>query len=184
MKKKFIFQFSAVFMAATLFIFTGCQDKDYYDPTPDPVDGDEASLLNYSTSQNVKLNATYDVQNDVIAVYDVYAQNPLAKNSNGSYELKTELTPIAGGIAVNGKINLTKTVSAAVTDLYLYSQNYFAPQLMHAKIQAGMANFEIVDMNVAITEADPTTTRTLDDNGIDGYLNKNGVSKYFLVVAS
>lgn len=177
MKTRILFQVCKACFVVLLFTFAACQDKDYSEPpTPEPEPSNEPSLLNYSTSQDVKLNATYGVQDNLISVFDVYTQHPLAMNANGRYELKSDLTPIASGICVGGKINLTKTIPATASDLYIYSPSLFVPVLMKATIAAGVANFSVVDLSVAPTVADPLTTRTIGDNTIDGYLTSSGVS--------
>ncbi|NDV81431.1 LruC domain-containing protein [Bacteroides sp. 51] len=175
MKKGIISQICAASIASMFFVFAACQDKDYYEPIPEPIDSDEPSLLDYSTSKDVKLSATYDVQKGVISIFDVYTTDPLTRNADGTYNLKSNLEPIAGGICVDGKINLTKVIPASVTELYLYSPSLFVPRLMYARIEAGMANFSVVDLNTAIRTG-KTVTRTLGDGEIDGYLSQTGVS--------
>lgn len=163
MKKRITSLIYAVYMASMLFVFAACQDKDYYEPTPEPIDSDEPSLLDYSTSKDVKLSATYDIQKGVITTFDVYTSDPLTRNADGTYNLKSDLEPIAGGICVDGKINLTKVIPASATELYLYSPSLFAPRLMYAKIEAGMANFSVVDLNAEIKTGSTPGTRTLGD---------------------
>ena len=167
--KNFLNLFSAVCLAAL--IFTGCQDKDYFEPPTDPVDNVEPSLLDFSTTQDVLLNITYaDAPKGLITVFDVYMENPLVKETNGEYALKSGLEPIAGGIIVGSELKINKTLPASAKELYVYSPDLFVPMLLSAEIKGGMANFEVVDLSVpAVEESD---TRTIGANTIDGYLGK------------
>lgn len=142
-------------LSASIYLFTGCQDKDYYDPT-DPTDvGSNPSNLDFSTTQSVKLNLNYAVPKGHASEFDVYSENPL--DANGA--LRLDLKPLAGGIHVVGVSELTRVIPSYVTDLYVYSSNVFVSLLSYAKIVNGVASFEAVDIEDAGTSRSSITTR-------------------------
>lgn len=172
MNRKLILRFSVACFATMVLGLVSCQDKDYYDPDLKPDSNGDPSLMDFSTSQDVKLNLTYaDVPATFISVFDVYTENPMFGAITGQPHLRSDLTPIAGGIAVGGQIELNKTIPAGVKELYLYSPDLFIPPLFSATIENGVANFEEVDLSTLVTNE--ATTRTLGDNKVDGYLTKN-----------
>lgn len=130
-------------------LVTACTDnKDYYDPEKEPgYVGKEASTLDFSTSQTVELQLNYDVANGFVSTFDLYTEYPLT--SGGS--LRTDLTPIAGGIDVKGTSKHSRVIPAHITKLYLYSGTMFVPLLSYAEINNGVANFQMMDVEIAET---------------------------------
>lgn len=149
------------------FLFVGCSDKDYYDPTPDPDPtdvGSNPSGLNFSTTQEVKFDLNYDAPKGFVSVFDVYAEYPL--DANG--ELRSNVTPIAGGINVVGTSQLSRVIPSYVTELYAYSSSLFVPQLSYAKIENGRAVFSQVDIDAAVSAG--ASSRSIGDKKVDKYL--------------
>ncbi len=122
-------------------LITSCTDKDYYDPTKDPI-GQAPSTLDFSTSQTVKLVLNFDAPNGFKSTFKVYTQNPF---ENGVFQ--DQLEPIAAGIDISGTTH-SRTIPSYIEELYLYSPNLFVPILSYAKIQNGVASFEDIGVNV------------------------------------
>lgn len=165
MTKKF--KLSAVCLTAMLFVFAGCQDKDYYDPNFKPNDNKTASKSDYSTTRTVDLQVNYDVATGYVSTYDVYTENPL--NADGT--LKADLQPITGGINIAG-LNKKRVLPAYASELYLYSTDLFIPKLMYAKVENGVASFE--PFAYGQDDSAEATTRAIGTSGvgIDEYLTK------------
>ena len=149
-----------LFFSASIFMFSGCSDKDYYNPTdPDPNEpievGSNPSNLDFSTTQSVKLNLNYDAPKGHASEFDVYADNPF--DANGT--LRTDLKPIAGGINVVGVSELTRVIPSYVKKLYVYSSDPFVPILSYAEIANGVASFEAMDVSNGETSRSSFTTR-------------------------
>ncbi len=127
-------------------MFSGCSSEEF------KVGGNdgggeknyEASNLDFSTTQLVKLVLNYKVATGIVSTFDLYAENPL--NSDGS--LRDDLSPIGGGINVSGVSEITRVIPAYVEKLYLYSPNLFVPLLSYAEIKEGVASFSKVDTGV------------------------------------
>lgn len=153
-------------------VFTGCDDKDYYDPEKDPdyVDN-SASTLDFSTSQTVKLDFNYDAPKGFVSTFDLYVKNPL----NDDNTLRVDAEVIASGIHVAGYSQLTREIPAYVTELFLHSKSLFVPLLSYAKIENGIASFEIVDRTLSNTSE---TTRA----GNAGDLWSRPISKYLKTI--
>lgn len=155
------------FFTAGIFLFVGCADKDYYDPDRDPNNvGDTPSSLNFSTSQQVKMELNYNVPKGTTSVFDMYAQNPFSEDGL----LRSDIKPIAGGIHVAGVSNLSRVIPSYVDELYLVSSSLFVPQLSYAKIESGRASFAQIEVP-ALIEAE---TRA----GNAGSLWERPVTKY------
>jgi len=143
MVKRLLRLLMLAFVCAGISVFTGCTDKDYYDPENDPdYVGKEPSNLDFSTTQRVKFNFNYDAPKGFVSVFDVYTENPLDENG----VLRSDVSPIAGGINAAGVSQITRTIPAYVNELYVYSPNLFVPLLSKAKIENGMASFEQVEI--------------------------------------
>lgn len=163
LKKSFNLLMLATF-AAGLFVFTGCEDKDYFDPDFRPKSEGTASNLDFSTTQKVQLDLNYDVTKGFVSTFDVYAENPFKDGV-----LRTDISPIAGGINVAGVSKLTKVIPAHVKDLYVYSEDLFIPKLMHATIANGVASFEPAEY-LSATEVTSRTIGSADNLSIDHFL--------------
>lgn len=157
----------SVFIALTL--LWGCTEKDLYDPEKDPSNvGTTPCTLNFSTTQSVKLEFNYNVASGFVSVYDLYTENPL--NEDGA--IRTDLTPIAGGISIAGSAPVTRIIPSHVKELYLYSLSLFVPVLSHAAIEEGVARFSQVNLP-GVADNSPST-RTIGDRKIDRYLKSTG----------
>ncbi|WP_163223145.1 LruC domain-containing protein [Bacteroides sp. 214] len=160
---------AALLAMAVVFSLGSCQEKDYFEETPETeVNNEDPQLLDFATTQTVKLNVNYGASSGFVSTFEVFTENPLVLNANNYYELKSGLKSVAAGISVGGKINLSKVIPATAKELYIYTPDLFIPTLMHANISAGMADFSVVDLS--ISSNDNNTTRTLSNNTIDGYL--------------
>ena len=152
----------------SVLLFSGCSEKDYYDPNnsgQDPTEaGSNPSSLDFSTTQSVKINLNYAAPKGFVSVFDVYSVNPLDKNG----ALRSDVTPIAGGINVVGVSELSRVIPSYVTDLYVYSPSLFVPRLSYAKIENGIASFSQVDIEESMS-AD-VSTRTIGSKTVERYL--------------
>ncbi|NDV66213.1 LruC domain-containing protein [Bacteroides sp. 224] len=160
--------FALACIIASLSVFTGCEDKNYFDPdagNPKEVRGG-SSTLDYSTTQSVELLLNYDVAAGFVSTFDVYTENPLTKEGC----LRTDLKPITGGINVAGVSKLNRTIPAYVKDLYVYSSDLFVPQLMKGTIEGGKVVFEQVAIQETKVENENQTTRTIGNGKINKYL--------------
>lgn len=168
MTKKFVFKLSAVCFAAMLFIFTGCQDKDYYDPNYLPPSDGTPTEVDFSTTRSVKLNFDEVLPSGLITAFNVYAENPY-KKVDGMWVKQADVTPIASGINVAGVSNLKRTLPVFVSELYVCPTTLFASTLMHAKIENNIATF--AEVNLVNDEVAGATTRTLGKGAVDHYLS-------------
>ncbi len=125
-------------------LLTSCQ-KDLYDPTVTVV-SKEATDLNFSTTQNVKFNLTFDVPTGYVAEFDLYTENPCTVLGS-QIVLKENVKPIGTCVSVSGSFAGSKQFPAYVSELYAYSPSLFAPRLLHATILNGTANFETVNLS-------------------------------------
>lgn len=166
MTKNLITRLSAVCLTAMLFVFTGCQDKDYYDPEYLPPSTGAPSDVDFSTTRNVKLDFDKVLPSGLITAFNVYSENPY-KKVNGVWVKHDDISPIASGINVAGVTNLKRTLPVYVSELYVCPTTLFASRLMHAKIDNNVATF--AEMNL-INDA-PATTRTLAAKSVDHYLS-------------
>ncbi|MDL2213538.1 LruC domain-containing protein [Bacteroides sp. OttesenSCG-928-N06] len=132
-------------LSAGMLVSVGCKDKDYYNPNEGDTTGvgKEASTLDFSTSQTVKLKLNFDVKPGFVSVYDIYTKNPF---DNGV--LRTDIQPIAGGIDVAGTSEHTRVIPSHITELYLYSPSLFVPLLSYAKIENGVASFQDIGVDM------------------------------------
>lgn len=173
MNKTFIY---CLFVLFTTFAFalTACSEKDLYEPGENPEENDNPSLLDYSTSKELKLVLSYDVPLGYSAPFQVYAENPYV--TTGEYPvLRSDIKPIAGGIAVSGRYEQSKEVPAYVTDLYVLSGSLFAPTLMHAKVQGDVAAFKTANLAVGTRAAGANVvTRGVRSDLPDFYLGQYG----------
>ncbi|GEM_PF-2147659 len=143
MKKNVSGIFTLICVLVCSLFTVSCTDKDYYDPDQDPI-GLNASTLDFSTSQKVKLELNYDAVEGFVSTFDLYDDDPF---KGGSF--REDLKPIAAGINVMGYSQLSRVIPSYVTDLYVYSENLFVPLLSHAKIVNGVASFEPIDIETS-----------------------------------
>ncbi len=148
-------------------LLTSCQ-KDLYDPSVTVV-SKEATDLDFSTTQKVKFNLTFDVPTGYVAEFDLYTENP-CETSDWVTTLKEGVNPIGSCVSVSGKFTGSKVFPGYVDELYAYSSNLFAPRLLHAKISNGTATFEAVSDNSA--QAKSAITRSVANNKYDLYLGQ------------
>lgn len=148
MIKTVIRRFLPVYVLLACIFISGCEDKDFYDPTKDPNYVSETpSTLDFSTSQTIKLQLNYNIAKGFVSTFDLYTEYPLAKNGS----LREDLKPIAGGIDVAGYSQLKRVIPSYVTDLYLYSGSLFVPLLSYAKIENGTASFSMCNVEIEET---------------------------------
>lgn len=115
---------------------TGCMKKELYEPDSGKDDGKDdgkVTLDNYfdfSTTQAVQLNVNYG-DNCPKAYFEVYAENPLIFQEEGSQVSKREdLIAIAGGFVDGaGTYSRTVTIPASVSEVYIYSPDFGVPKL-------------------------------------------------------
>lgn len=113
------------------FSIYGCTKKDLYDPNFGKEN--EVTLDNYfdfSTQKTIQVNINYG-KNYPKAYFEIYAENPLTFQEEGSQIIKKDgLLHIAGGFTdVNGKYNYSATIPAAVSEVYIYSPDFGVPTL-------------------------------------------------------
>lgn len=145
---------AALILSASM--ISSCTEKNLYEGK----NGDTPSLATYATTQDVQFAIQYKVSQGFAAGFDVYAENPVESFENGVLSLRTDIKPIAAGIAESGNFNLKKSIPGYVKELYAYSNSSFAPRLMHATIQNGTANFTTVDLNALDTTPRSRGTKT------------------------
>lgn len=175
---------------------TGCMKKeDLFDPTQGK-GGDEVTLDNYfdfSTTKTVQLNVDYG-KDCPKAYFEVYAENPLIFQEEGSQVLKKEgILPIASGFANGtGVYNKKGTIPASVTEVYIYSPDFGVPTLYKTSVDNEAINAAItfeneIDLSALpsrsaqpratkkfITNVVPNVLGTWDNNnGWPNYLNNN-----------
>lgn len=144
--------------------FTGCEEKEYF--VPQEGKNDTPSSLDFSTTSKVELKLNYDLPKGFISTFDVYTENPLTAEG----VLRTDITPITGGINVAGVSKIMRMLPAYAKDLYLYTSDLFVPSLMYAKVSGGIASFEQV--NISTRSASPAT-RTIGNKAINHYLTSS-----------
>lgn len=177
---------------------TGCMKKeDLFDPTQGK-GGDEVTLDNYfdfSTTKTVQLNVDYG-KDCPKAYFEVYAENPLIFQEEGSQVLKKEgILPIASGFANGtGVYNKKGTIPASVTEVYIYSPDFGVPTLYKTSVDNGVINAAItfeneIDLSALssrsaqsratkkfITDVIPNVLGTWNgQNGRPDYLNDNTI---------
>ncbi len=162
----------AVLLAITAFVLSGCmdRDKDYY-VAPD-YGAKDASQLSFSTTQDVQLKFNYNSPTGLISTFEIYAENPFQKETNGSWTLKNGLSPIAAGINVEGVSDILRTLPAYVKELYAYSPSLFTPVLKHAMITGNVASFEEFNLNSPIVEEAATRSLQSGSELVDFYLKE------------
>ena len=130
---------------------TGCMKKeDLFDPTQGK-GGDEVTLDNYfdfSTTKTVQLNVDYG-KDCPKAYFEVYAENPLIFQEEGSQVLKKEgILPITSGFANGtGMYNKKGTIPASVTEVYIYSPDFGVPTLYKTSVDNEAINAAITFEN-------------------------------------
>lgn len=171
--------FAAIILAMFVLAFAGCEEKDYYDPTYRPPGhvGDDPSTMDFSTTQKVVFNLKYDVPG-IVSTFQVFSQNPFARNAMGGWDMRSDIQPISAGIDVSGTTEIIRTLPDYVTDLYLYSPSLFAPTLMHAKIDNGRAEFKEFGLNMPVSE-EVGSTRTIGTRAFDHYLTGKSLSSVY-----
>lgn len=164
-------------------ILASCTDKEYVGPGGgDAGNKEEASLLRFSTTQDVQFELQYEVAAGYMSGFDVYAENPLKETSDGDFVLRPNLEVVAAGICESGSFNMLKRIPGYITELYAYSDNLFAPRLMYAEIVNGVAKFREVNLWTTSSDADAPSKRTLADKKIDFYLQPSNASHRPLTV--
>lgn len=157
---------SRLSICLVLTLLWGCTEKDLYDPEKDPKNvGVEPCTLSFSTTQSVKLEFSYDVADGFVLLYDLYTENPFKEDGT----IRTDLTPIAGGINVAGTA-VTRVIPSHVKELYLHSSSLFVPVLSHAMIEGGVAKFSQVNLPGTAESRTAASTRTIGNRKIDKYL--------------
>ena len=130
-------------LMATIYFVTGCQDKDYYEPkTPEEVVNSNPSLAEFSTTQTVTLDFSYQVPDGYAATFDLYTENPFDFSGEGQPVLRSDILPVSSGIFVAGASSLSKKLPSYVQELYAYSTSPLVSSLLYAKIANGVASFE------------------------------------------
>ena len=169
--KKMTNRLIAMSLSMFILFFIGCSDKDYYEPKPEPPTevGDDPSTLDFSTTQKVTFAFNFDIPEGVASAFQVYSENPFAKNTKGGWDMRSDVSPIASGIHVTGATEIVRTLPAYVTDLYVYSPSLSVPTLVHAKINNGIATFKEVGLNMPINE-EGEATRSMGNGNFDYYL--------------
>ncbi len=147
-KKVFNLFFITVVLGCGMGLFS-CTDSELYDPGKNPGENpgknfENPSLLDFATSQTVKLHLNYRVAKGVVTPFDVYTEYPLA--SDGT--LRTDVTPVAGGIHVAGTSEITRVIPSHIEKLYVYSPHLFVPLLSVAEVINGVASFSQMDVEI------------------------------------
>ncbi len=140
-----------------------CMEKDLYDSSKQ----ETPSLATFATTQDVQFAIQYSVPSGYNNGFDVYSENPMTVNSDGSITLRTDIEPIASGIAESGVFNMMKRIPGYVKELYAYSTDLYATRLMHATISNGYATFKAVDFSTLIPTTSAMTTRSTKDLKLD-----------------
>lgn len=178
---------------------TGCMKKeDLFDPTQGK-GGDEVTLDNYfdfSTTKTVQLNVNYGKECPK-AYFEVYAENPLIFQEEGSQVLKKEgILPVASGFTNGaGAYNKKESIPASVTEVYIYSPDFGVPTLYKTSVDNEAINASItfeneIDLSALpsrsaqsratikfITDVIPNVLGTWNkDTGRPEYLNDNKIS--------
>ncbi|WP_455667093.1 LruC domain-containing protein [Phocaeicola sp.] len=182
---------------------TGCMKKELYEPDSGKDDGEDngkVTLDNYfdfSTTQTVQLNVNYG-EDYPKAYFEVYAENPLIFQEEGSQVSKREdLIAIAGGFTNGAGIYDKKAVIPAfVSEVYIYSPDFGVPTLYKTEVSNGVINANItfeneLDLSTMsarsvgnraaptefITKVVPNTLGTWNaTNGKPDYLNGNKIN--------
>ncbi|MDL2247487.1 LruC domain-containing protein [Bacteroides sp. OttesenSCG-928-J23] len=157
-------------VALAMSLFWACETKDYYQPNEEP-DAEQPSLHTFSTVEDVTLNMQYDVPAGYAAAFNLYTEIPFTTD-NGHIVLRNDIKSIGSGIAISGKYEMAKTLPAYATDLYAYSDDLFAPTLMHAKVTGATATFAPVVISDVLGQNQ--STRSIQDGTVDHYLGQYG----------
>lgn len=143
-------------------IITSCEKRNIYNPDED-IDQPQGEYFDFSTSQKVKMNISYEVPEGYRVAFDVYDQLPMVE-VNGQLVLNTELNPIASGITDGyGKYDLEKVLPAAIKEFYVYTPDLFATTLLHGTILGNNATLESVELSDLRTKA--VTTKASSESG-------------------
>ena len=173
-KNNFYLSTTIVYFLLLTFFISSCEDKNYFDPGyKDPTVSITPMSFDFSTSQAVKLNLNYQLPVGFVSIFEIYSENPCTIREDGMFALRTGVEPIAAGISVTSITQLTRTLPAYITDLYAYSTSSLVPQLMHAKVENGIANFSTVAPSQP-SGSPSLVTRSIANKAIDFYLNSNG----------
>lgn len=129
---------------------TGCMKKDVFDPDSGKETGKDDGKVtlddyfDFATSQTVQLKVDYGEECPK-AYFEVYAENPLSYQEEGSQVVKrTDILHIASGF-VNGAgaYDRSVTIPASVSEVYIYSPDFGVPQLYKADITNKAINAKI-----------------------------------------
>lgn len=147
-------------------ILTGCEKRNIYNPDEDN-NQPQGEYFDFSTSQKVKMNISYDVPEGYRVAFDVYDQLPMVE-VNGRLVLNTELNPIASGITDGyGKYDLEKVLPAAVKEFYVYTPDLFATTLLHGTILGNNATLESIELSDLQTKAVTTKASSVPADWIE-----------------
>lgn len=150
--------------------FAGCERKSVYNPE-DNNNQPQGEFFDFSTSQEIKMNISYDVPEGYRVVFDIYDQLPMVE-VNGRLVLNQELQPIGSGITNGyGKYDLEKVLPASVKDFYVYTSDLFATTLLHGKVENSGTSMEAIDLSDLQTDASP---KTLSSRATGNWLTLGG----------
>lgn len=159
--------------------FCGCVKHSIYDPDRND-DQSKGEYFDFSTSQEVNMNISYDVPEGYRVVFDVYDRYPMTEK-NGRLVLNVDLQPIASGITNGyGKYDLEKVLPGAVKEFYVYTPSLFATTLLHGKIESSGVTVEEVDLSAPQAETVQTMSTRASDKWITlGGWNAKGLPDYY-----
>lgn len=146
----------------SIIALSSCVDKDQYGLKNEKEE--VVTLGNYfdfATRQKVKLNINYGEECPK-AYFEVYAENPLEYNEEGSQIKKKEgIEHIASGFAdASGIYNKEASLPASVSEIYIYSPDFGVPTLFKTNIADAKAEATITFDNALDITAVTRSTQT------------------------
>lgn len=100
---------------------SSCTDKDVYQGERKNEPLKPTEVFDFNLTKDVKMSVDYGFTNDYYIIFELYDQDPM-KEVDGSWIKDEELDPIfAAATDKQGKYTGTATLSAALTEVWLYS---------------------------------------------------------------
>lgn len=120
-------------------LLVGCEEKTVYREDDD--DSGKEEIIDFSTTQNVRFDLTYEVPQGFRGKFEAYTENPLYVDEYGNYLKQEGKEPfMAGYTQEDGSVDFSAVLPAYVSRVYVYSTMTGLPTLMSGEIVNGKVN--------------------------------------------
>ena len=160
MKQRKIKQLVFVLSISALTL-NSCTDKDVYQGEHKNEPLKPTEVFDFNLTKDVEMSVDYGFTNDYYIIFELYDQNPM-KEVDGSWIKDEELDPIfAAATDKQGKYADTATLSAALTEVWLYSDYMGAVSPVKLTVSDSGIDFNQAKYIAALQ----TKTRGVTSNG-------------------